>query len=229
MSRICVKNLGKSTTEKQLKELFGTKGEVTDVRIVKTKSGKSRQLAFLGFRTDIQADEAINYFNNTFLETARIIVESAKKIGDQTLIDTTRSKITKKKLEKAAKLQSAEASMLHSKSKIATKKVSHVKELPSKEKRDFMEAMKPRRNTQFWANDESLPSTLAATDELEPGSKDENGYPDDDNDSDADDNVDDINDFSNPAPSNDTCDTSAKRSKADKSTSVLGAKEPKTI
>lgn len=229
MSRICVKNLGKSTTEKQLKELFGTKGEVTDVRIVKTKSGKSRQLAFLGFRTDIQADEAINYFNNTFLETARIIVESAKKIGDQTLIDTTRSKITKKKLEKAAKLQSAEASMLHSKSKIATKKVSHVEELPSKEKRDFMEAMKPRRNTQFWANDESLPSTLAATDDLGPDSRDENGYPDDDNDSDADDNVDDINDFSNPAPSNNTCDTSAKRSKADKSTSVLGAKEPKTI
>ena len=229
MSRICVKNLGKSTTEKQLKELFGTKGEVTDVRIVKTKSGKSRQLAFLGFRTDIQADEAINYFNNTFLETARIIVESAKKIGDQTLIDTTRSKITKKKLEKAAKLQSAEISMLHNKSKIASKKVSHVKELPSKEKRDFMEAMKPRRNTQFWANDESLPSNLAVADELGPDSTHENGYPDDDNDSDADDNVDDINDFSNPALSNDICDTSAKRSKADKSTSILGAKEPKTI
>ena len=229
MSRICVKNLGKSTTEKQLKELFGTKGEVTDVRIVKTKSGKSRQLAFLGFRTDIQADEAINYFNNTFLETARIIVESAKKIGDQTLIDTTRSKITKKKLEKAAKLQSADISMLHNKSKIASKKVSHVKELPSKEKRDFMEAMKPRRNTQFWANDESLPSNLAVADELGPDSTHENGYPDDDNDSDADDNVDDINDFSNPAPSNDICGTSAKRSNADKLTSILGAKEPKTI
>lgn len=222
MSRICVKNLGKSTTEKQLKELFGTKGEVTDVRIVKTKSGKSRQLAFLGFRTDIQADEAINYFNNTFLETARIIVESAKKIGDQTLIDTTRSKITKKKLEKAAKLQSAENLKLQNNSKIALQKASAAKEPPSKEKRDFMEAMKPRRNTQFWANDESLPSNLVSTDVLPTDSADEN----DNNDSDIDDNDDDINDFSNPAPSNEVCDISVKRKKVAKPISTIKSKDP---
>ena len=229
MSRICVKNLGKSTTEKQLKELFGTRGEVTDVRIVKTKSGKSRQLAFLGFRTDIQADEAINYFNNTFLETARIIVESAKKIGDQTLIETTRSKITKKKLEKAAKLQSAEASSLHSKSRIASKKASVAKEIPSKEKRDFMEAMKPRRNTQFWANDESLPSNLASTDALGSDSADEISYPNDDNDSDVDDNDDDINDFSNPASSGKICDVSARQCKTASSMSTAKATEPKKL
>ena len=221
MSRICVKNLGKSTTEKQLKELFGTKGEVTDVRIVKTKSGKSRQLAFLGFRTDIQADEAINYFNNTFLETARIIVESAKKIGDQTLIDTTRSKITKKKLEKAAKLQSAENLKLQDNSRIASKKASVAKEPPSKEKRDFMEAMKPRRNTQFWANDESLPSNLITTDEIPPNSADKN----DNNDSDVDDDDDDINDFSNPAPPNKVSEVSAKRDKVAKSISIIKSKD----
>jgi multiple RNA-binding domain-containing protein 1 len=152
-SRICVKNLGKNTNEKQLKDHFGTKGEVTDVRIVKTKSGKSRQLAFLGFRTDVQAQEAITYFNNTFLETARIIVESAKKIGDQSLIDNARSKITKKKLEKASKEQALESEKLKKEVKLAAKNKLLTKDKSTKEKRDFMEAMKPRRNTQFWAND----------------------------------------------------------------------------
>ena len=33
-SRICVKNIGKHTTEKQLKDLFSSKGEVTDVKII---------------------------------------------------------------------------------------------------------------------------------------------------------------------------------------------------
>ena len=66
-SRLCIKGLAKSTTEKQLRDVFSQKGEVTDVRIVKTKDGKSRQFAFIGFRSDLQANEALNYFNNTFI------------------------------------------------------------------------------------------------------------------------------------------------------------------
>ena len=197
MSRICVKNLGKNTTEKQLKDLFGTKGEVTDVRIVKTKSGKSRQLAFLGFRTDVQAQESISYFNNTFLETARIVVELAKKIGDQTLIETTRSKITKKKLEKASKETAVEAQKIKNDLRLAKKvsiKEASLKE-QSKEKRDFMEAMKPRRNTQFWANDESLPAEISAVDEDDHNIPSENYPREEEDDSDVDDE--DVNDFTN--------------------------------
>lgn len=223
MSRICVKNLGKSTNEKQLKDLFGTKGEVTDVRIVKTKSGKSRQLAFLGFRTDVQAQEAISYFNNTFLETARIIVESAKKIGDTTLIDSTRSKITKKKLEKAAKEQSVESQKIKNEARLAAKKASTTKEPISKEKSDFMEAMKPRRNTQFWANDESLPSTLASTDDGSDGTipPPSESYPVEDDDSDVDDE--DMNDFSNSAPSATSDAVSKKAEKTKKMFSDITA------
>ena len=213
MSRVCVKNLGKSTTEKQLKDLFGTKGEVTDVRIVKTKSGKTRQLAFLGFRTDVQAQEAISYFNNTFLETSRITVESAKKIGDQSLIDSTRSKITKKKLEKAAKEQSTEALKLKNDARLAAKKASTFKEPLSKEKQDFMEAMKPRRKTQFWANDESLPSNLASDEtDVDVTTAANANYPAEDDDSDVDD--DDINDFTNTVSSaTDSSDKSEKSKK----------------
>ena len=212
-----MKNLGKSATEKQLKDLFGTKGEVTDVRIVKTKSGKTRQLAFLGFRTDVQAQEAISYFNNTFLETSRITVESAKKIGDQSLIDSTRSKITKKKLEKAAKEQSTEALKLKNDARLAAKKASTFKEPLSKEKQDFMEAMKPRRKTQFWANDESLPSNLANNEtDVDVTTAASANYPVEDDDSDVDD--DDINDFSNTVSS--ATDLSDKTVSSKKMTAV---------
>ena len=40
-SRICIKNIGKNTTEKQLKDIFSLKGEVTDVKIVAGKPGKT--------------------------------------------------------------------------------------------------------------------------------------------------------------------------------------------
>jgi multiple RNA-binding domain-containing protein 1 len=160
MSRICVKNIGKTTTDKQLKELFSTKGEVTDVRIVKTKSGKSRQFAFIGFRSDVQAKEAISYYNNTFLDTSRISVEPAMKVGDPALLEGSRSRHTKKKLEKLMKEKNA-SSIIDAKPSKKPSSDKNKKDAPSKEMSDFLEAMKPRRNTQFWANDESLPSAGA--------------------------------------------------------------------
>lgn len=38
-------------------------------------SGRSRQLAFVGFKTVEQAIEAVRFYNHTFLDTSRIEVE----------------------------------------------------------------------------------------------------------------------------------------------------------
>lgn len=38
-SRLCVKNLPKYVTEKRLRDHFAVKGEVTDVKILKTRQG----------------------------------------------------------------------------------------------------------------------------------------------------------------------------------------------
>ena len=81
-----MKNLAKSTTEKQLKEVFGKTGEVTDVRIMKTATGASRGFGFIGFRSHQQALESVNYFNNTFINSSKITVELAKKVGDTDLV-----------------------------------------------------------------------------------------------------------------------------------------------
>lgn len=73
MSRICVKNLPKYVAEDRLREYFSQKGEVTDAKIMRTADGKSRQFAFVGFRTEREAEDAIKYFNKSYLDTCRIL------------------------------------------------------------------------------------------------------------------------------------------------------------
>lgn len=39
------------------------------------RDGKSRQFAFIGFRTEEEAQEAIKYFNKSYIDTCRIACE----------------------------------------------------------------------------------------------------------------------------------------------------------
>lgn len=48
--------------------------QVSDAKIVRTKDGKSRQFAFVGFNSEHDAEEALKYYNRTFLDTSRIQV-----------------------------------------------------------------------------------------------------------------------------------------------------------
>ncbi|KAL3616640.1 hypothetical protein CASFOL_039034 [Castilleja foliolosa] len=82
MSRVCVKNLPKYATEERLREFFSQKGEVTDAKLMRTKDGKSRQFGFVGFRTEHEAELAMNYFNKSFMDTCRITCEISRKVGD---------------------------------------------------------------------------------------------------------------------------------------------------
>ncbi|KAE8707963.1 multiple RNA-binding domain-containing protein 1-like isoform X3 [Hibiscus syriacus] len=78
LSRICVKNLPKHVAEERLRDFFSQKGEVTDAKLMITTDGKSRQFAFIGYRTEQEAKEAIKYFNKSYLDTSRIICENSK-------------------------------------------------------------------------------------------------------------------------------------------------------
>lgn len=84
-SRIIVKNIPKEITEKELSAHFSKKGAITDVKIMKKENGQSRRFAFLGFKSDSEANETIKYFNDTFLWTCKILVESAKAQNDPSL------------------------------------------------------------------------------------------------------------------------------------------------
>jgi multiple RNA-binding domain-containing protein 1 len=79
-SRIIVKNLPKWCTEDQLRKSFSAKGQVTDVKLMYTRSGVFRRFAFIGFVSVDEAVAAVKYFNRTFIDTSRVEVDFAYKV-----------------------------------------------------------------------------------------------------------------------------------------------------
>lgn len=159
MSRIIVKNIGQNTSETELKDLFSAKGEVTDVRIIKTASGKSRQFAFVGFRNEDQSREAKEYYDNSFLHTSKLSVEIAKPIGDKGLEKVVKSRYAKKKYEKNRKAEEKRAMLeaeARKKEREAREKMQKEKSIQEKkkgnQKDEFMAVMEGRKGAILWGN-----------------------------------------------------------------------------
>jgi multiple RNA-binding domain-containing protein 1 len=76
-SRLIVKGFAPYITEDRLRAHFSKVGEVTDVRVCRTVNGRSRQFGFVGFRTDTEAAAAKAFFDQTFLDTRRLLVDFA--------------------------------------------------------------------------------------------------------------------------------------------------------
>ncbi|XP_073956712.1 probable RNA-binding protein 19 [Choristoneura fumiferana] len=83
MSRLIVKNLPNKVTVDSLKELFGQKGEVTDVQLKYTKDGKFRNFGFVGYRSEEQAAAAREHFDGTCVRSMKIQVEVCANLGDE--------------------------------------------------------------------------------------------------------------------------------------------------
>lgn len=159
-SRICVKNLPKYVAEDRIRELFSRKGEITDAKLMRTKDGKSRQFAFIGFRTDREAEEAIKYFNKSYIDTCRITCEIAHKVGDPNMPRSWSRYSLKKEgivTEEGKKLAGAESSSLaESKGEKNIKKGS---ENDDPKLQEFLQVMQPRTKSKLWANDSLIAST----------------------------------------------------------------------
>ena len=80
-----MKHLPSKATEKCLRELFSSCGEVTDVRLMKTKGGTFRHFGFVGFVEESQASAAVEQFGNTYMDASKIEVELAKPYGHEEL------------------------------------------------------------------------------------------------------------------------------------------------
>lgn len=78
MSRLIVKNLPPSITSERLRKHFEQKGAppgtITDIKIAHKPDGTSRRFAFVGFKTDKEAAAVRDWFDHTFIESARISV-----------------------------------------------------------------------------------------------------------------------------------------------------------
>ncbi|BBH01267.1 nucleotide-binding protein, partial [Prunus dulcis] len=146
-------NLPKHVNESRLREFFSEKGEITDAKLMRTKEGKSRQFAFIGFRTESEAEEAMKYYNRSFLDTCRITCEIARKVGDPE-IPRPWSRHSQKKETKGGedgKKNKKEKEGVVAKSRSLEPSVKD--ESGDLQLHEFLEVMQPRAKSKLWAND----------------------------------------------------------------------------
>lgn len=98
-SRLIVKGLPKHCSEQRLRQhLEPYRHLITDLKLLRTKNGKSRQFCFVGLKTPEAAEEVRKHYSRSFIDTSRISVEFAKPMGDNEL-PRPWSKYSKQKLE----------------------------------------------------------------------------------------------------------------------------------
>ena len=151
-------------------------------------SGKSRLFGFIGFKTADQASEAAKFFDRTFLDTSRILVEVAKPVrvhdtlplihyrwviltlpdlGALTpkavLLSAVDSK--QKKTAKSLYIPFSSLSNIKAEDIKKRKRGETVDKKPEKvadpQLTEFLEVMKPKSQTKFWSNDDALTATIA--------------------------------------------------------------------
>ncbi|OBA27618.1 RNA-binding domain-containing protein [Hanseniaspora valbyensis NRRL Y-1626] len=168
-SRIIIKNLPSYFTEEQLKEHFSkrlatihnnvsTDGLITDIKLVKdNRTGNSRRFAFIGFKNEDDASDAIKFHNNSFIHTAKIEVSLAKSFVDPSI--PTPMKL--KRQEALRRLRDQEEKLLKEKEEEEDRKngVNKYKKVKlsndidkevekNKQLKEFMETMNVENNNQ---------------------------------------------------------------------------------
>eukprot|EP00559_Dactyliosolen_fragilissimus_P004746 CAMPEP_0184864338 /NCGR_PEP_ID=MMETSP0580-20130426/14552_1 /TAXON_ID=1118495 /ORGANISM="Dactyliosolen fragilissimus" /LENGTH=909 /DNA_ID=CAMNT_0027363069 /DNA_START=104 /DNA_END=2833 /DNA_ORIENTATION=- len=170
-TRVCIKNippsLDESTLRRHLEDNLPSSScmkaglVITDCKMPKTKDGKRRGLAFVGFKNHEMAKEVISYFDNTFARTSRLSVQMAfSKSGvgmDQKQQDYrpwSRHSVGSSRYDK-----------LHSSKdkkniNIKEEKVPSVKEridkLTDKKLGKHLNVVQKDKNAQFWSNDDEF-------------------------------------------------------------------------
>lgn len=157
MSRIIVKGLPKYITEDRLKEHFGKKGDITDVKLRKNNKGESRRFAFLGFRNQADAEECVKYFNDSFIDTCRIQVELAKSFADPEVPKSFKQKkyeaLERVRMKEQRELERQERAKERELKRQKKSKSAIDEEIESNPKlKEFVESMKPASQSKSWSN-----------------------------------------------------------------------------
>ncbi|RFU34326.1 hypothetical protein B7463_g2026, partial [Scytalidium lignicola] len=79
-SRIFVKGLPPTITEDEFKKHFSIKQPITDAKLI-----AHRRIGYIGYKSPEDAENAVKYFNRTFIRMSKIGVEIAKPISDAAL------------------------------------------------------------------------------------------------------------------------------------------------
>ncbi|CAO1615917.1 unnamed protein product [Parajaminaea phylloscopi] len=185
MSRLIVKNLPAYLSDARLREHFAQKGLVTDVKLVTRPDGTSRRFGFVGYRSEAEAQEALRYFNRTFIDTSRIQVDVAKKIGDESAAHVAHAQrkgvsggVSQDRSGIAEASTSASKSPADRPGSAGKPDRGAGKPKPSAGKgvsfEEFMAVMAPKKKRKTWQNEEDDPEAnlrVSASDKIDDAQK----------------------------------------------------------
>lgn len=137
MSRIIVKNLPVKADEQAIRSHFASRGQITDIKLIRKRNGASRRFAFVGYKTDTDAAEAAEYFNHSFMNSSRIEVGLAKSVHDEELAE--RKMMRKRKRER----------------ELEGEEDADKKPAPARDEKleEFLSVMQPSKKVATWKND----------------------------------------------------------------------------
>ncbi|XP_038646676.1 probable RNA-binding protein 19 isoform X3 [Scyliorhinus canicula] len=159
MSRLIVKNLPSGMKDERFKTLFSAFGTLTDCILKFTKDGKFRKFGFVGFKTEEEAQAALQHFNKSYIDTSRIAVEFCKSFGDPGL-SRPWSKHSQKNLTTELPKQAKEQKCQMEKKKDKNKEpvIENLEQLKEDDKfEEFLAVHQSRSKAPTWTND-TLPT-----------------------------------------------------------------------
>ncbi|SCU90397.1 LAMI_0E01882g1_1 [Lachancea mirantina] len=162
MSRVIVKGLPKYVNEERLKDHFGKRltqrqgdgaagSGITDVKIPKDRNGESRRFAFLGFRSEEDAFDAVEYFDKSFIDTCKLEVSMAKSFADPRVPQSMKEKkraALKRLREREEKVSQAQGPS--DKKQRGEKATLDAEIEKNKQLKEFIETMKPSNQVTSW-------------------------------------------------------------------------------
>ena len=117
--------------------------EITDCKVLKNAKGKSRKVAFVGFRQESQATFVVESFHRTFMGMSRLTVELALTKKDEEL--------DPKKVATVSNTESTKTKTVASQEKL------------SKHKEEILKLAGSGQKSKFWANDINDPMVADGT------------------------------------------------------------------
>lgn len=158
-------NLISKINENELKNRFGSKGDITDIRL-----NKDKRHAIIGYKDTNSAEEAISYFDKTFILTSKIRVQ----LGAVGLASIKKSFIKKSAEEIEEEKKAKEELKIKKKQQKKEKLSQQFDEL--KDDPEFTEFLKLQRNVDsgkgkhIWSNDLEIDEKI--NEEIPPQSDD---------------------------------------------------------
>nr|XP_021140144.1 probable RNA-binding protein 19 isoform X2 [Columba livia] len=156
MSRLIVKNLPNGMKEERFRKLFAAFGTLTDCCLKFTKDGKFRKFGFIGYKSEDEAQMALNHFNRSFIDTSRITVELCKAFGDPSKPKawskhSQKAPASEKQPEKPVRSAAPAGTKKDKKKKDPTENLKQLEE--DKTFQEFLVVHQKRSQVATWAND----------------------------------------------------------------------------